>query len=89
MKTKAFKLFLVSSASIAMLSGCVNQNTLSDPNTQTGATVGAATGAVIGGNIGDRSGTNIATGAVLGALAGGAIGNATGSEQPKQTGGWE
>lgn len=89
MKTKIFKLFLAASSSIVLLSGCVNQNTLSNPNTQTGAAVGAVTGAVIGGNVGDRSGSNIAGGAVLGAIAGGAIGNAVGGEQPRQTGGWE
>ena len=89
MKTKIFKLFLASGASIALLSGCVNQNTLSSPSTQTSAAVGAVAGAIIGGNVGDGSGTNIAAGAVLGAIAGGAVGNATGGEQPRQTGGWQ
>jgi uncharacterized protein YcfJ len=89
MNSKIVKLFLASSASIALLSGCVNQSTISNPSTQTGAAVGAVTGAVIGGNVGDGSGTNIAAGAILGALAGGAVGNATGGEQPRQTGGWQ
>jgi len=89
MKIKILKLFLASSASIALLSGCVNQNTLSSPDTQTGAAVGAVTGAIIGGNVGDGSGTNIAAGAVLGALAGGAVGNSVGGEQPRQDGGWQ
>ena len=89
MKIKILKLFLASSASIALLSGCVNQNTLSSPSTQTGAAVGAASGAIIGENVGDGSGTNIAAGAILGAIAGGAVVNATEGEQPKQTGGWQ
>ena len=89
MKTKIFKLFLASSASIVLLSGCVDQNTLSNPSTQTGAAVGAVTGAVIGGNVGDGSGSNIAAGAVLGAIAGGAIGNAVDGEQAQETGGWQ
>jgi len=90
-KTKMLKLFLASSASIALLSGCVNQNTLSNPSTQTGAAVGAVSGAVIGGNIGDGSGSNIAAGAVLGALAGGAIGQSVDdqSTQPQENGGWQ
>jgi len=89
MKIKNFKVLLVTGASIALLSGCVNQDNLSNPNTQTGAAVGAVTGAVIGGNVGDGSGSNIAGGAVLGALAGAAVGNATGDNRPRQTGGWE
>jgi len=89
MKATLTKLSLVSVMGIALLSGCVNQNTLSNPNVQTGAAVGAVTGAVIGGNVGDGSGSNIAGGAVLGAIAGGAIGNATGDSRPRQTGGWE
>jgi len=88
MKITITKLLISLSASIALLGGCVNQNTLSSPNTQTGAAVGAVTGAVIGGNMGDGSGSNIAGGAVIGAIAGGAIGNATGTPS-QQTGGWE
>ena len=83
---KQFSLFGIS---LAMLSACVNQNTLNNPNTQAGATVGAVTGAVIGGNVGDGSGSNVAAGTVLGAIAGGAVGNATGEENNIQTGGWE
>ncbi len=91
MKIKLFTLFLASSASIALLSGCVNQNSLSNPSTQTGAAIGAVSGAVIGGNVGDGSGTNIAAGAILGALAGGAIGQASDDQsiQPQETGGWQ
>ncbi len=89
MKIQNFKMLMLSGVSIALLSGCVNQSTLSNPDVQTGAAVGAVTGAVIGGNLGDKSGTNIATGAVLGAIAGGAVGNAVSGEQPRQTGGWE
>jgi len=82
------KIYLFS-ISLGILSGCVNQNTLSNPNTQTGAAVGAVTGAVIGGNVGDGSGSNVAAGTVLGAIAGGAVGNATGEKNITQTGGWE
>jgi len=89
MKTTISKFTSLSILSIVLLSGCVNQNTLSNPNAQTGAAVGAVTGAVIGGNVGDRSGSNIAGGAVLGAIAGAAIGDAAGDSRPKQTGGWE
>jgi len=89
MKATITKLSLVSVMGIALLSACVNQNTLSNPNVQTGAAVGAVTGAVIGGNVGDGSGSNIAGGAVLGAIAGGTLGNATDDNRPKQTGGWE
>ncbi len=89
MKTNIIKLLLASSATMALLSGCVNQDSLSNPSTQTGAAVGAVTGAVIGGNVGDGSGSNIAAGALLGALAGGAVGNSVGEEQPQQTGGWQ
>jgi len=83
------KILIFSTSIILMLSGCANQNTLSNPNTQTGAAIGAVTGAVIGGNLGDGSGTNIAAGAILGALAGGAIGNATTEEPAAQTSGWQ
>lgn len=89
MKTKMFKLFFASTAAIAMLSGCMNQEMISDPTTQKGAAIGAVTGAVIGGNVGDGSGTNIAAGAVLGAIAGGAIADQTADPKPTQTGGWE
>jgi len=89
MKIKTFKLFLLTSASLALFSGCINQDSISNPDTQTAATVGAVTGAVIGGNVGDGSGSNIAGGAVIGAAVGAAIGNATGNKQPQQTGGWE
>lgn len=91
MQKKVLKLCLVLGFSSAILSGCVNQNTLSNPSTQTGAAVGAVTGAVIGGNVGDGSGANIAAGAVLGALAGGAIGQSTDDQsiQPQETGGWQ
>lgn len=78
------------SISLTMLSGCLNQQTLNNPNTQTGAAVGAVTGAIIGGNVGDGSGSNVAAGTVLGAIAGGAVGQATGEDgQQIQTGGWE
>lgn len=91
MKVKIFNILLVSAASIALLSGCANQETLSSPNVQTGAAIGAVTGAVIGGNVGNESGTNIALGAVAGAVAGGAIGQAVDnqSEQPQDTSGWQ
>jgi len=89
MKTTIAKLSFVSILGIALLSGCVNQNRLSNPNTQTGATIGAVAGAVIGGNVGDGSGSNIAGGAVLGAIVGGAIGDNTTTNQPKETGGWQ
>ena len=71
-----------------LLNGCMSQNTISSPSTQTGAAIGAVTGAVVGGNVGDGSGSNIAGGAVLGAAAGAAIGNAS-SNNREQTGGWE
>ncbi len=89
MKTKILKLIITSSATVILLGGCVNQGTLSNPSTQTGAAIGAVSGAVIGGNVGDGSGTNIAAGAILGAIAGGAVGNSVGGEQPQQTGGWQ
>lgn len=91
MKIKIFNVLLAASASIAFLSGCVNQNTLSNPSTQTGAAVGAVSGAVIGGNLGDGSGANIAGGAILGALMGGAVGQSVDdqSTQPQETGGWQ
>ena len=91
MKRNILKIIVASGASIALLSGCANQETLSSPNVQTGAAVGAVTGAVIGGNVGDESGTNIALGAVAGALLGGAIGQAVDdqSQEPQETGGWQ
>lgn len=89
MTINLFKIGLISGISIAFLSGCVNQDSLSNPNTQTGAAVGAVTGAVVGANVGEKSGRTIAAGAVLGALAGGAIGEATTEEKPAQTGGWQ
>jgi len=73
---------------LMLLHGCVSQNTVSNPNAQTGAAIGALTGAVVGGNVGDGSGSNIAGGAVLGAVAGAAVGNAS-SDRKEQTGGWE
>lgn len=90
MKIKIFNVMLIASASSVILSGCVNQNTLSNPSTQTGAAVGAVSGAVIGGNIGDGSGANIAAGAILGALAGGAIGQSVDDQSTQaQDGGWQ
>jgi len=83
------KQLLVFSATIALVSGCMSQNTLSNPSTQTGAAVGAVTGAVIGGNVGDGSGSNVAAGTALGAITGSVIGNMAHTEQPKQTGGWQ
>jgi hypothetical protein len=82
-------LILIFGVSAFLFSGCVSQNTLSNPSVQTGAGIGVVTGAIIGGNVGDRSGSNIAGAAVLGATIGGAIGNATGDSRPQQTGGWE
>jgi len=76
-------------AGITLLSGCVNQDSFSHPNTQTGVSIGTVAGAVIGGNVGDRSGSNIAGGAVLGTIVGGAIGEATNDSHSQQTGGWE
>ena len=84
-----WKQVLVFGVSAFLFSGCIGQNTLSNPNAQTGVGIGAVTGAIIGGNIGDRSGSNIAGAAVLGAAIGGAVGNATGDNRPQQTGGWE
>ncbi len=77
--------------SVLLFSGCVDQNTLNSPTTQTAAAVGAVTGAVIGGNVGDRSGTNIALGTVAGAIAGGAIGQTIENQnpQPVQDTGWQ
>ena len=89
MKIKIAKLLFVSGISLMSLNGCIDQNTLSNPNTQIGSAAGALAGAVIGGNVGDRSSTNIVAGTVLGALAGGSLGNVSGDKQPKETGGWQ
>lgn len=74
---------------LTMLTGCINQQTLANPNTQTGAAVGAVAGSVIGGNVGDGSGSNVAGGAVLGAIAGVTASQVIKEEKPVKTGGWE
>ena len=91
MKRDIINIFLASVAGIALLDGCVNQETLNNPTVQKGAAIGAVSGAVIGGNVGDRSGTNIALGALAGAVAGGAVGQAVDNSNPKpvQDGGWQ
>ena len=86
---KLFIFFSITLISGVLLTGCTNNEMLSNPDVQTGAAIGAVSGAVIGGNIGDGGGSNIAAGAVLGALAGGAIGQASSNEPTQQTGGWQ
>jgi len=90
------KLILASAAGIALLGGCVNQETLNSPTVQTGATVGAVTGAVIGYNTkGHHKGRRAALGALVGAAMGGAAGSVVDDQspqavqQPAETGGWQ
>jgi uncharacterized protein YcfJ len=92
MKKKTYKLLLASAAGIALLGGCVSQETLNSPTVQTGAATGAVAGAVIGYNTtGHHKGRRAAIGALVGAALGGAAGSAIESQnpQPVETGGWQ
>jgi uncharacterized protein YcfJ len=91
MKKNILKMIIVSSATVALLTGCTGQEAMPSNATQTGAATGALAGAVIGYNSGSNSGTNAAVGAALGALAGGTIGSAVDSSNPEQveSGGWQ
>ena len=91
MKKNMLDMILISSTTIALLTGCTGQEAMPSNATQTGAATGALAGAVIGYNSGSHSGRNAVVGAALGALAGGAIGNAVDSNNPEpvETGGWE
>jgi hypothetical protein len=91
MKKNILDFILISSTSIALLTGCTGQEVAPSNATQTGAVTGALAGAVIGYNSGSHSGRNAVVGATLGALAGGAIGNAVDNNNPEpvETGGWE
>jgi uncharacterized protein YcfJ len=92
MKNNILKIFIASSATLALLTGCTGQEAAPSNATQTGAVTGALAGAVIGYNSGSHSGTNAAVGAALGALAGGAIGNAVdNNNEPEyvEPGGWQ
>jgi uncharacterized protein YcfJ len=91
MKKNMLDIILISSTTLALLTGCTGQEVAPNNATQTGAVAGALTGAVIGYNSGSHSGTNAAVGAALGALAGGAIGSAVDSQNPEQveSGGWQ
>jgi len=93
MKYNRFKLFLLSAAGMALLSGCVSQQTVESPTVQTGAATGAVAGAVIGYNTkGHHKGERAAIGALVGAALGGAAGSAIDSQNPQPaetTGGWQ
>jgi len=92
MTKEIIKLLLASATGIALLGGCVDQQTLNSPTVQTGAATGAVAGAVIGYNTkGHHKGQRAAIGALLGAAAGGAVGSAVDNQpqQPVDTGGWQ
>jgi len=92
MKRDIINIFLASVAGIALLGGCVNQERLNSPATQTGATTGAIAGAVIGYNTkGHHKGQRAAIGALVGAAIGGVVGSAvdTQPQQPVDNGGWQ
>ena len=91
MKKNILKTLLLSSATIAFLSGCTGNEAMPSNATQTGAVGGALVGSVIGYNSGSHSGRNAVIGGLLGAAAGGAIGNAvdTNNPPPEDNSGWQ
>lgn len=91
MKKNILKIILMSTTSIALLTGCAGQSVAPNNATQTGAATGALAGAVIGYNSGSHSGKNAAVGALLGAAVGAGVGNVIDSrnQEPVETGGWE
>lgn len=82
---------ILSSATVALLSGCTGNELAPNNATQTGAVTGALAGSVIGYNTGHGGGTNAVIGGLLGAAVGAGIGNAVddSNAQPAQTGGWQ
>jgi uncharacterized protein YcfJ len=82
---------LITTVTIAFLSGCTGTEALPNNATQTGAVTGALAGSVIGYNSGSHSGRNAAIGGLLGAAVGAGIGNAVDNQnsEPQETGGWE
>jgi len=92
MKINILKTVILSSATVALLSGCTGTEVMPNNATQTGTVTGALAGSVIGYNTkGHHKGQRAVIGGLLGAAVGAGIGNAVDSQtpQPQQTGGWQ
>ncbi len=91
MRKNILHTLILSSATLALLSGCTGNELAPNNATQTGAVTGALAGSIIGYNTGHGRGTNAAIGGLLGAAVGAGIGNAVddSNAQPAQTGGWQ
>jgi len=91
MKKNTYIKLFVSTAALALFSGCSGNEVVPNNATQTGAVTGALAGSVIGYNTGHGGGTNAVIGGLLGAAVGAGIGNAVDdSNAPApQTGGWQ
>ncbi|WP_373030711.1 YMGG-like glycine zipper-containing protein [Sulfurovum sp.] len=91
MKRSILNIILISSSSIALLTGCTGQEVAPNNATQTGAATGALAGAVIGYNTGSGGGGNAAVGALIGTAVGAGLGSAIDNSNPEpvETGGWQ
>ncbi|HFD14389.1 MAG TPA: hypothetical protein ENJ34_03705 [Epsilonproteobacteria bacterium] len=91
MRKNILHTLILSSAIVALLSGCTGNELAPNNATQTGAVTGALAGSIIGYNTGNGGGTNAAIGGLLGTAVGAGIGNAVddSNAQPAQTGGWQ